>query len=37
MGIKLAEQEQVKLSEVIQVLNEKFGTNFTEGIPVKLW
>jgi type I restriction enzyme, R subunit len=31
MGIKLAEQEQVKLSEVIQVLNEKFGTNFTKG------
>jgi type I restriction enzyme R subunit len=31
MGIKLAEQEQVKLSEVIQVLNERFGTAFTQA------
>ena len=31
LGIKRAAQEQVKLSEVIQVLNERFGTTFTKA------
>jgi type I restriction enzyme R subunit len=31
MGITRVDQEQVKLSEVIQVLNERFGTNFTKA------
>jgi type I restriction enzyme R subunit len=31
MGIKRVDQEQAKLSEVIQILNERFGTNFTKA------
>ncbi len=31
MGIKRVDQERVKLSEVINILNERFGTNFTKA------
>jgi type I restriction enzyme R subunit len=30
-GLRRAEPEQVKLSQVIDVLNERFGTNFTQA------